>query len=152
MNALIEQLKRHEGFRSKVYQCTANKRTIGYGYNLDANPLNLSTYELNRFCSKGITEKTAENLLVDQVYKLRFDLEGKLPWWSKLDQVRQDVLINMAYNLGLKGLFEFKKTMACIEHGDYTKASKEMLHSGWAIQVKGRAKELSTQFKSGRYA
>ncbi len=152
MNALIEQLKRHEGFRSKVYQCTANKRTIGYGYNLDANPLKLSAYELNRFCSKGITEKTAENLLVDQVYKLRFAMEANLPWWSKLNEARQDVLINMAYNLGLNGLLEFKKTMACIEHGDYAKASKEMLHSGWAIQVAGRSKELSEQMKTGRFA
>ena len=152
MNALIEQLKRHAGFRDWPHQCSAHKRTIGYGYNIDANPLKLSAYELDRFCAKGITEKTAENLLIDQVYKLRFALEGKFPWWSKLNEARQGVLINMAYDLGLNGLMEFKKTMACIEHGDYAKASKEMLHSGWAIQVAGRAKELSEQMKTGHRA
>ena len=39
MDKLIAQLKRHEGFRNRVYLCSAGKETIGYGYNLKANPL-----------------------------------------------------------------------------------------------------------------
>ena len=29
---LIKEIKKHEGFRSKVYQCTEGYDTIGYGF------------------------------------------------------------------------------------------------------------------------
>ena len=45
-NLVIEQLKRHEGFRKHVYKCTAGHDTVGFGYNLDANPLALTPYEI----------------------------------------------------------------------------------------------------------
>ena len=148
---VIDLLKRHEGFRSHVYHCTANKRTIGYGYNIDANPLGLRAYELERFKSKGISEKTAENLLIDQVRNLKRALDQAIPWWSTINQARRDVLIDMAYNLGLNGLLAFKKTLARIAAHDYTQASYEMLCSNWAKQVKGRAEELSEIMRTGHY-
>ena len=43
---VIELLKKHEGFRDHVYRCTAGKKTIGYGYNLDANPKELTKLPL----------------------------------------------------------------------------------------------------------
>lgn len=35
---LIEDLKRHEGFRARPYLCSAGRVTIGYGHNLEAHP------------------------------------------------------------------------------------------------------------------
>ena len=148
---VIDLLKKHEGFRSRVYRCTANKETIGYGYNLDANPLHLTVFELDRLKNKGIAEKTAENLLIDQVYKIKFELDKEIHWWLKINQTRRDVLIDMAYNLGVGGLMQLKKILDKIEEGDYSQASIAMLDSKWSKQVHGRANELSEMMRTGSY-
>ena len=35
---IASDLKADEGFRDKIYTCSAGANTIGYGFNLDANP------------------------------------------------------------------------------------------------------------------
>ena len=154
---LIEQLKRHEGFKPNVYKCTNGHNTIGYGYNLDANPLALTSVEINHYYKSGITLEDAERLLILMVNKVVKEVSEALPWWSKVPGERQDVLINMAYNLGLgrwgvDGLLEFRKTLAHVQNGNYFLASEEMLNSDWANQVGDRAKELANQMRTGHYA
>jgi lysozyme len=149
---LISQLKKHEGFRSKVYQCTAGRNTIGYGYNLDANPLKLSNYELSLFKKNGIDEKVANWLLLRHVNELDIELAKNISWFDALDAVRRCVLINMAFNLGVTGLLQFKTTLAMVKAGDYVLASKAMLKSKWASQVHGRAIELAKQMEFGVFA
>lgn len=100
----------------------------------------------------GITRTEALALLTDQVKEIRHVLENKLPWWSKLSETRQDVILNVAFNVGVSGFMKFKKTIAYLERGEYAEAAMEMLDSGWAAQVKGRAKELAAQMKTGKYA
>jgi len=152
MDKLIEQLKRHEGYRSRMYLCTAGKETIGYGYNLKANPLHLSSLEISNAYKNGINEVEAERILKLMVSKCIDQLEEAIPFINKLDTVRQDILINMCFNMGLVGLLKFKKTLQLIEAGDYAKASVEMLASKWSKDVGNRALELSTQMKTGVYA
>lgn len=151
-NQLIQQLKRHEGFRNRVYKCTAGHDTIGYGYNLDANPLGLTNYEVNKFRKEGIDDKVAEWLLIRMVDKCIGELVNNLDWFELLDDVRQCVLVNMCFNLGLKGLLGFKNTLAMVHAGDYELAAENMIKSKWANQVKGRAVELSEQMKTGKFA
>ena len=151
-NQLIQQLKRHEGFRSRVYKCTAGHNTIGYGYNLDANPLKLTNYELVKFRNEGIEQNVAEWLLIRMADKCTGELASSLNWFESLDHVRQCVLINMCFNLGLKGLLGFKNTLAMVSVGEYEEAAKNMLKSKWAEQVKTRAVELSEQMRTGKFA
>lgn len=152
MSKLIEQLKRHEGFKRNPYRCTAGKLTIGYGYNLDANPLNLSFPIINNLKREGISSVYALTLLDKHVGDITSKLTDKIPWFHFLSEERKGVLINMAFNLGIDGLLEFKKTLGCIERGWYEEASKAMLNSKWAGQVKNRAKELADQMRTGEYA
>lgn len=151
MDKLVEQLKRHEGYRKRVYLCSAGKETIGYGYNLQANPLHLSSIEIAQYYKNGMIEVEAERLLKLMITQCRHQLEVTLPFFSKLDTPRQDVLINMAFNMGISGLLNFKKTLLLIESGDYAKSSVEMLASKWSKDVGNRALELSTQMKKGDY-
>ncbi len=130
---MYEMLKRHEGFRGKPYRCTAGKLTIGYGLNLDA----------------GITEEEASYLLEMRVNTIVDDLIGLVDFWYKLTPVRKDVLVNMAYNLGVPGLMKFKETLRLMREEDYESASDQMLKSLWAKQVPTRAKELSDLFRRG---
>jgi lysozyme len=129
---LIDTLKRHEGLMLKPYRCTANKLTIGYGRNLEA---------------RGITREEAEMLLENDIKLCLAQLKERVSFWDKLPVAVQEVLVNMAFNLGINGLLNFKKTMAMIQRGDYKGASVEMLNSNWARQVGNRAVELSNVMK-----
>ena len=149
---LIAQLKRHEGFRATAYKCTENHNTIGYGYNLDANPLNLNSLDISQAFRHGMPEHEASRLLSLMIDKVTKALHEALPWWSKVPGERQDVLINMAYNLGVDGLLKFKLTLSHVQNGNYVLAAEEMLDSEWAHQVGDRAKELSKQMRTGKYA
>ena len=70
--------------------------------------------------------------------------------YNKLDEVRQSVLLNMCFNLGIKGLLEFKNTLAFIDAGDWERAANGMLTSKWAKQVGRRAIELSELMRKGQ--
>ena len=54
--------------------------------------------------------------------------------WRKLSSQRKGTLSRMVYQLGLEGTKGFKKTIAAIEEGDFSKASSEMLDSKWYRQ------------------
>lgn len=149
---LIESLKVHEGFSTTVYKCPNGFSTIGYGYNLDANPLRLSSLEIAHAHTKGMPEHEAERLLKLMIKQVEKDLSEKLSFWSRLSQVRKDILINMAYNLGVDGLLKFKAMLSCLSAGNYLNASDEMLNSKWKKQVKNRAIILAEQMRSGVYS
>lgn len=136
MTSLRRQLIRHEGLRLKPYKDTVGKLTIGVGRNLD---------------DVGISEQEAMSLLDNDIDRARIDLLKVLPWVKNLDSVRQDVLLNMAFNMGIGGLLTFKNTLAAIQNGDYADAADRMLESKWATQVGLRASELSQMMRSGHY-
>ena len=54
-----------------------------------------------------------------------------------------DILLNMTFNLGEKGISEFDDMWSAIEVGDWKTASAEMLDSDWAKDVKNRAVRLA---------
>ena len=133
---LSEQLKKHEGLRLTPYKDTVGKWTIGIGRNLE---------------DKGITEQEALFMLnndVDYFYK---KLVGELPWISNLDDARQNVLVNMSFNLGVKGLLGFKNMLSCVANMNFSGAAKEMLNSKWATQVGNRSIELAEQMRTGNF-
>lgn len=136
---LAKALVRDEGLRFKPYRCTAGKLTIGIGRNLD---------------DRGITKAEAFALLENDIDSCIADLDGALAWWRKLDEVRQEVLINMCFNMGIgsssRGLLSFKNTLRMIESGDYAGAAAGMLNSRWATQVGARARRLSEQMRTGK--
>jgi lysozyme len=128
------QLKRDEGFRQMPYHDSEGVLTIGYGFNLQ---------------SDGLTEQEASIVLHLRGWNRYVELLTALPWAHKLDDARQGVLLNMAYNLGVNGLLQFKRTLEFIQQGFYAHAADEMLNSKWATQVGPRAHRLSEQMKSG---
>lgn len=132
---LKKALVRHEGLKLKTYRCTAGKLSIGVGRNLD---------------DVGITEPEAFVLLENDIDAVSKDLTRNLPWWTTLDDPRQEVLANMAFNMGIGTLLTFKNTLQAIKEGKYAEAAKMMLQSKWATQVGNRAKELAAQMETGK--
>jgi lysozyme len=141
-----EQLKRHEGLRLEAYRCPAGALTIGYGHNCDAWPVE----GIGRI-GDVISRKMAEELLVEDVTGIAEDLDFAMSWWRELDEVRQGVVLNMAFNMGVPRLKGFKRALGAMRIGDYPRAGTEMLDSAWAKQVKGRAAELARQMVLGEW-
>jgi lysozyme len=136
LNRIKSQLVRHEGLRLKPYRCTAGKLTIGIGRNLD---------------DRGISQKEAYAMLERDILDCEQQLLDEIPdVYTGLDEVRQSVLLNMCFNLGLKGLLQFKNTLAFIASGDWERAANNMLASKWAKQVGMRAIELSELMRKGK--
>ncbi len=136
MSNLFSMLKRHEALKLKPYKDSKGLLTIGIGRCLD---------------TKGITELEAEYLCNNDIAACMSDLRTHLVWFDKLDSVRQDVLMDMCFNLGIGGLLKFHNTLTLLEQGKYVDASKEMLNSEWAKQVGDRAIELSNMILTGKY-
>ena len=130
--SLIDEIKLHEGFRSKPYKCTEGYLTIGYGQRLDYIE---------------VDEETAEKWLMEKVDKIKNKLDLKFSWYSKAPQEVQDIVVNMSYQMGVSGFSKFKKTIKYLEQGLYHKASTEMLDSLWSRQTPERSKELSERLK-----
>lgn len=133
-DAMVRQLRLHEGERLKPYRCTAGKLTIGVGRNLE---------------DRGITAAESAFLLSNDIDAVWADVQRAIPWAARLDDVRQRVLLDMAFNLGIVGLLGFKRTLAAIEGGQYQQAATMMLDSRWARQVGGRAERLSRMMATG---
>lgn len=127
MTSLIDQLERDEGFRAKPYQCSEGVWTFGHGFTF-------------------LTRDESREVLRMKVTKLERELRSSI---KNLSPARQDVLINMAFNLGVGGLYNFKMMWNAIYSGDYDRAADEMLDSKWARQVKGRATRLADEMRKG---
>ena len=131
---LRDDLIRHEGLRLKPYRDTEGVLTIGVGHNL----------------AEGISEHIAMLMLDDDIQRHSEELERAHPVVNLVGEVRRDVLINMAFNLGVSRLSGFRKMWAAIHAKDWYIASAEMLDSKWARQVGKRATELAEMMRSGK--
>lgn len=131
---LLEQLIRHEGLKLKPYRCTAGKLTIGVGRNLE---------------DMGITKDEALYMLRADIARCYAECKSAFSWFAALTEARQNVLVNMCFNMGIARLKEFKKMLAAAHLGEYEDAAREMLDSAWAGQVGDRAKELAEQMQRG---
>lgn len=136
---LKQQLLREEGSESCAYQDTRGFWTIGVGRLIDARK------------GDGLSQDEIEYLLDNDIKKITEQVHKFLPWVSKLNEPRQAVLIGMAFQMGLRGLLGFKRTLGSIEDGQYFEAAVEMLQSEWAKQTPERAHRLATQMETGEW-
>jgi len=134
IDALRAQLTIDEGRKSRIYKDTVGKITGGVGRNLTDVPFSDDEIDL---------------MLTNDINKVCVLLDDKLPWWRNLSDRRQQVLANMAFNLGVNGLLGFKNTLSVMQAGQYDLAAEGMLTSKWASQVGNRAIRLAQMMKEG---
>jgi lysozyme len=125
-------LKRMEGLRLDPYRDTMSHWTVGYGHNLETTP---------------ISRAAALHILMDDVVATETELALKIPFWHDLSYRIQDVLINVAFNLGVEGLLKFKKTLFFLAAKQWENAADELLDSQAARDLPGRYKELSDKIR-----
>jgi|TARA_R110000851_G_scaffold36216_2_gene94675 lysozyme len=136
---IIEMLRVHEGVETHAYKCTADKTTIGVGRNIDPSG------------GIGLSSDEIDYLLSNDVKRVSAELIRAFSWYSELDEVRKDAMIDMCFNMGLPRLKLFKKSLAAMANGDYDIAAIEFLDSNWAKQVGGRSIIVTDMIRSGDY-
>ena len=130
---LLNQIKKHEGFKSSVYECTEGYDTIGYGFAIKDLKLD---------------EDIAELILIRKLATLQERIASVFGWFYNAPEPVKAIITNMCYQLGISGFSKFKKTIYLLETEQYEDASIEMLDSLWAKQTPSRARELSEALRA----
>ena len=121
---LLKSTLEHEGFRSKPYQDTLGIWTIGHGL----------TY---------ITRSESRVIVEGRLKALSIRWGVRRPWLIDHPPELRDVITEMSFQMGFKGVLKFKKMWKALSVADYALAADEMLDSKWATQTPERALEMS---------
>jgi len=122
---LVSRIMANEGFRATAYRDSRGFLTIGYGFNVDG----------------GITRYAAGALMEAQLAEARADIDG-YPWYQACDPVRQGVLVELCFNMGLQKLLGFQKMLAACTAKDWQTAGAELKNSAWFGEVGQRGPQL----------
>jgi lysozyme len=143
---LSKHLIYEEGIRLHPYQDHLGYWTIGIGHLIDSRKGGKLPPGIDSF---PISEEMAYLTLSYDIHGLEAELWLKIPYFQRLDPVRQAVLASMAFQMGVSGLLGFKRTLKFIQNGDFGAAASEMLDSKWSRQTTARATRLSHAMQSG---
>lgn len=131
---LKKQLSIDEGYSETLYKCSKGKLTIGIGRNIE---------------DRGLNQDEVDFLFLNDIKLSIEELERTFPFFKNLTQLRQEVLINMHFNLGLPKMLTFKNMIEELENENYLNASDEMIDSLWYKQNTNRVKRLAQQMIKG---
>ena len=112
---LIDKLVVSEGLRLQVYKDTLGIDTIGIGRNLEDRGItqqeldDLDIPSIDHVYEWGITEADAVYLAENDVQIVEEELVRAHPCVDQLDAVRQLVLVDMAFNMGVPRLSSLKR-------------------------------------------
>ncbi len=136
--AVKKMLIDNEGISLKPYHCTAGALSIAVGRNLD---------------SRGVSEEEAMFMLDNDITICEKALDKRYPWWRRLSEKRQSVLIDLMFNLGESRLAKFVNFLQKLETAssaeDYAGAAEELLDSLYAKQLPGRSKRNADLLRGG---
>jgi lysozyme len=134
-----ELVELHEGRVHHAYQDSLGFWTIGVGHLIDPRR------------GGKLPDKIIDDLLDYDIEAHAKELFAALPWAKDLDPVRQAVMIDMTFNLGIYGLLGFRNTLRAIKEQRWEDAAKGMLASKWAGQVGSRAVRLADMMRTGQW-
>jgi len=133
-----------EGYRAAPYLDSVGVPTIGYGTTMIlGEPVTLT--------HPAITDNVARQILRQDLFTACMDAQALFQRFDEFDAVRQEVLVNMAFNLGRTRLAGFKDLMAAALIPDFAQMAEEMKHSHWYLQVGQRASRLYYAMQSGTW-
>lgn len=145
---LINELKREEGFRASIYQCSEGVDTIGYGFNVSY--LTKDELALNGGFIEPMSEEIATKILEAKVSKLIKSVDEVYSWIDNLPEVVKIGIYDMIYQLGIKGFGSFVNTQKYLKALDYPKAIENIKNSKWAKQTPRRANNLIKRLERAR--
>lgn len=147
---MLKQLQLHEGIELQLYPDTEGNDTLGIGYNVAARTLE----EFNRTIGRKIdvaakpciTHDEAVQQCLADITRVERAVVVHFPEYQLLNEVRQRVCVDLAFNIGFKAL-GFKKCIAAIKINDWSWAARELIKSHWSTQVQPGVKASLTNTK-----
>lgn len=139
---LTTDLEREEGCRLVAYRDTRNVLTIGYGH---TGP---DVHEGLQW-----TQQAADQQLDHDIDHVCGQMDVAMPWWRSLDDIRANVMVKMAYQLGIGGLLAFRQMLAHVRAEEWDLAKAAGLDSHWArSDSPARAKREMDELETGVHA
>lgn len=133
---LKKQLEVDELRSKRIYTDTVGKISGGIGRNLT---------------DRGFSDDEIDLMYANDVRMAEADARELVTNFDKLNDVRQEVLVNMSFNLGKSRLAGFKKFLAAVAIQDFSRAADEMKDSAWYGQVKDRGVRLVYAMRFGSF-
>jgi lysozyme len=139
----IDRIKRDiilsEGIRQTAYKDTLNNWTIGVGHLIKIPD------------EEYLIDKELTSLEVDQIFitdlNQAIDDARKFVNDNDIHEEAFEIVIDMAFNLGLPKLMKFQKFRQALLAKQYKMASIEMLDSLWSRQLPNRSKRLAKRMR-----
>ena len=161
-SALADDLKRDEGFSPHAYPDPFSplgrelakpltKRVAGWaklpgdpwsvGYGFTGPSIGPTTV---------ITQAQADAELQKRIQQTEAQLDKSLPWWRQLSDIRQDVFVEMVYNLGWPKFSKFKDFLSLVDQARFDQAADDLIMSAVAHQLPARYKRLAALMRTGK--
>jgi len=134
--ALKARLRLEEGEVLHAYQDSLGWWTIGVGHLIDGRK------------GGSIPPEVSDALLERDLARFEALLDGGIPWWRQLDDVRQQVVMDLTFNMGWApgvagGFDDFTNTLAALRGARWADAAAGLRKSLWNWQVGLAAPNLS---------
>lgn len=148
---IADRLEFHEGRKAEAYYCSGGYLTQGIGHNLEMNPLTKDQKSKIKNL-KLWTDSEIDMILANDVEQCKVLMTQLIRGFEDFDDERQYALIDMCFQLGARGVSNFKKMLSAMREGDWNKASKECLDSKYAKKdTPTRAKRIAYLIKTGKW-
>ena len=134
---LKERIKSNEGFSSKPYKDQLGYLTIGYGHLILPNE--------NILLKKQIHKKELEEIFEKDFKKALSNFNNTFKSLT-LNKKESELLIEMIFQLGIKGCLKFKNLIKNIKKGNKHLVCFDMMDSLWYKQTPNRVKALIKTF------
>lgn len=133
---LLEQ----EGEVLHAYPDSEGFLTIGIGHLIDAR------------LGGAISQRISRELYDDDIAVATARCRVHLDFFDALDPVRQDVFINLMFNMGPERLKTFKLMLSAAKDHQWAEAAFQLANSLWGRQVSAeRKRELCDALEHGRW-
>ena len=134
---LKERIKSNEGFSSKPYKDQLGYLTIGYGHLILPNE--------NILLKKQINKKELEEIFEKDFKKALSNFNNTFKPFT-LNEKESELLIEMIFQLGIKGCLKFKNLIKNIKKRNKHLVCFDMMDSLWYKQTPNRVKTLIKTF------
>ncbi len=147
LERLEAQLAIEEGSPPRTYLDTKGILTGGIGHNLQAH----REYGFDRVGIIVSPEVCTRWFRADIQFAVN-DLDRNAPWWKQLDDVRQNALLDLCFNMGWGTLTTFHKTLAAFAQRDYGRAADGIRNSQYAKDVgPARSGRVARMIETGQW-
>ena len=154
---IFDMLAFDEGLKLTIYKDTRGYWTVGIGHlltkvNDKAKAISILDTLVGRKTNGVITEKEARAIFKADVEDAIRQIHASTilsPIYDKVSETRKLAIINMVFQLGIKGAEGFKNSLTLVSNSYYTQAATNMCKSRWYSQTPNRAERVIKVFQSG---